>query len=81
MSGTPGVVDGVNQRKNTGTTLHSIRNARNVEGHINHRTCVPPKMKNDTSVLERDIMSQCATAGLESLLNIKPGLTEMSVTM
>ena len=59
--------------------MHSIRNARNVEGRINHRTCVPPKMQNATSDLERDIIPQCATAGLESLLNINPGFTEMSV--
>ena len=60
MSGTPGVVDRVNQRKTLRLHLHSIRNARNVEGHINHRTCVPPKMQNVTSVLERDIMPHYA---------------------
>lgn len=32
----------------------SARNARNVEGRINPRMCLQPKMLNVASVLERD---------------------------
>ena len=45
------VVDRVNQRKNTGTTPAQHKKCKKCGRSHKHRTCVPPKMQNATSVL------------------------------